>query len=272
MILPTMTPEEKVGQMEKVKPFLQDAAVAWMNRNRKIVFRAKVFPTFWFFERDFEGMGKWTVIVEAESKALLKKGIASVRGYQTFTVSHAKLESNNGMGIYLFNSHNEESVACNEFPPHYFNQFRKRFVEARGLSQPDFPSLVKMVLREHHDAMDETMMGWKVKLDDDDRLYYEETEEYTRQAGFQNLITYSRNGLSLGLSGADRHYFNFITFISNEMLKDSQVEAQQHNLKEQLSIRYKTDLDPFTPLDNRFGFVEASARGYGIKKNKPTDK
>ena len=38
-----MTPEEKVRQMEKVKPFLHDAAVAWMNRNQKIVFKTKVF-------------------------------------------------------------------------------------------------------------------------------------------------------------------------------------------------------------------------------------
>ena len=253
-------------QMEKVKPFLHEAAVAWMNRNQKIVFKTKVFPTFYLFERNFDGMGKWTVIVETESKALLKKGIINVMGYQTFIVSHAKLESNNGMGIYLFNVHNEEIIMCNEFPPHYFNQFRKRFVEARGLSQPDFPNLVKMVLREHHDAMDETMTGLKVKLDEDDQLYYEETEEYNRQAGFKNLITYSRNGISLGLSGADRRYFNFTTFVSNEMLKDNQVEAQQHNLKEQLSIRYKTDLDPFAPQEHKFELVEASTRGYGLKK------
>jgi hypothetical protein len=123
-----------------------------------------------------------------------------------------------------------------------------------------------MVLREHHDAMDETQTGLKVKLDEDDQLYYEETEEYNRQAGFKNLITYSRNGISLGLSGADRRYFNFTTFVSNEMLKDNQVEAQQHILKQQLSIRYKTDLDPFAPQENKFELVEASTRGYGKKK------
>lgn len=268
MILPTMTPEEKVKQMEKVKPFLHETAVAWMKRNQKIVFKTKVFPTFYLFEQNFDGMGRWTVIVEAESKALLKKGIINVRGYQTFIVSHAKLESNNGMGIYLFNAHNEDSIMCNEFPPHYFNQFRKRFVDARGLSQPDFPNLVKMVLREHHDAMDETMTGLKVKLDEDDQLYYEETEEYNRQTGFKNLITYSRNGISLGISGADRRYFNFTTFISNEMLKDNQVEAQQHNLKQQLSIRYSTDRAPFAPQENRFKFVDPSTRGYGLNKKK----
>lgn len=261
-----MTPEEKVKQMEKVKPLLLEAATNWMKRNQKIVFKTKVFPTFYMFERTFEGMGKWTVIVEAESKAVLKKGIISVKGYQTFIVSHAKLESNNGMGIYLFNAHNEEITMCNEFPPHYFNQFRKRFVEAKGLAQPDFPNLVRMVLREHHDAMDGTMTGLKVKLDKDDQLCFEETEEYNRQAGFKNLITYSRNGISLGLSGADRRYFNFTTFVSNEMLKDNQVEAQQECLKEQLSIRYKTDLDPFVPVEKKCGFVVASKRGCGIKK------
>jgi anaerobic selenocysteine-containing dehydrogenase len=162
---------------------------------------------------------------------------------------------------------------CNEFPPHYFNQFRKRFVEARGLSQPDFPNLVKMVLREHHDAMDETVTDFKIKLDDDDRMYFEENEEYNRQAGFKNLITYSRNGISLGLSGADRRYFNFTTFVSNEMLKDNQVEAQKENLKHQLSYRHKADLDPFAPKENIFKLVDPSTRGYGLnKKSKSTDK
>ena len=175
MILPTMTPEEKVKQMEKMKPLLHEAAMGWMNRNHKIVFKTKVFPTFYTFERTFEGMGKWTVIVKAESKAILKKEIVTVLGYQTYVVSHAKLESNNGVGIYLFNAHNEDSIMCDEFPPHYFNQFRKRFVEARGLSQPDFPNLVKMVLREHHDAMDETITDLNVKLDDDARLLHKKT-------------------------------------------------------------------------------------------------
>ena len=273
MILPTMTPEEKVKQMEKVKPFLHETAVAWMKRNQKIVFKTKVFPTFYLFEQNFDGMGRWTVIVEAESKALLKKGIINVRGYQTFIVSHAKLESNNGMGIYLFNAHNEDSIMCNEFPPHYFNQFRKRFVEARGLAQPDFHNLVKMVLREHHDAMDETVTDFKIKLDDDDRMYFEENEEYNRQAGFKNLITYSRNGISLGLSGANRRYFNFTTFVSNELLKDNQVEAQKESLKHHLVYRHKVDLDPFAPQEGSFKFVDPSTRGYGLnKESKETDK
>jgi len=266
MILPTMTPEEKVRQMEKMKPLLHEAVMSWMNRNHKIVFKTKVFPTFYTFERVFEGMGKWTVIVTAESKAVLKKGIINVKGYQTYTVSHAKLESNNGMGIYLFNAENEDTIMCNEFPPHFFNQFRKRFVEAKGLSQPDFPNLVKMVLREHHDAMDETVTGLTVKLDDDDRLYYEENEEYNRQAGFKNLITYSRNGISLGLSGADRRYFNFTTFVSNEMLKDNQIEAQRESLRHQLSFRHKADLDPFAPQAHSFEVVAASTRGYKLNK------
>ncbi len=266
MILPTMTPEEKVRQMEKMKPLLYEAAMGWLKHNYKIVFKTKVFPTFYTFERTFDGMGKWTVIVMAESKAILKKGIVNVRGYQTYVVCHAKLESNNGMGIYLLNANSEDTIMCNEFPPHYFNQFRKRFVEARGLSQPDFPNLVKMVMREHYDAIDETLIDLKIKLDDEDRMFFEENEEYNRQAGFKNLITYSRNGISLGLSGADRRYFNFTTFVSNEMLKDDQVEAQRESLKHQLSYRYKANLDPFAPQEGNFKLVEPSTRGYGLNK------
>ena len=268
MILPTMTPEEKVRQMEKVKPLLHEAAVGWMKSNHRIVFRTKVFPAFYTFERTFEGMGKWTVIVEAESKAVLKKGIVSVRGYQTYVVSHAKNESNNGMGIYSFNAHGEVNIVCEEFPPHYFNQFRKRFVEARGLAQPDFPNLVKMVLREHHNAMDETLTDLKITLDDEDRMYFEENEEFNRQAGYKNLITYSRNGISLGISGAERHYFNFTTFVSNEMLKDNQVEAQQKSLRQQLGYRHRADLNPLAPQEHIFEFADSSTRGYVPKKKK----
>ena len=271
MILPTMTPEEKVRQMEKVKPFLQEAAMSWMNHNRKIVFRTKVFPTFYTFERNFEGMGKWTVIVMTESKAVLKKGIINIKGYQTYIVSHAKQESNNGMGIYLFNANNAETIMCNEYPPHYFNQFRKRFVEARGLAQPDFSNLVKMVLREHHNSMDETLTDLKVKLDDEDRIYFEENEEYNRQAGFKNLITYCRNGISLGLSGAGRRYFNFTTFVSNEMLKDNQAEIQQHNLRENLNYRFQEDRAPLNTHYSKLEFADASTRGYGLR-NKTKDK
>ena len=266
MILPTMTPEEKVKQMEKVKPLLYEAAMGWMNRNYKTVFKTKVFPTFYTFERTFEGMGKWTVIVMAESKAILKKNIFNVQGYQSYVVSHAKLESNNGMGIYLFNTLNGVTIMCDEFPPHYFNQFRKRFVEARGLSQPEFPNLVKMVLRERHDAVDETVTDVKITLDDDDRMYFEENEEYNRQAGFKNLITYSRNGISLGLSGANRRYFNFTTFVSNEMLKDNQVVAQKESLQHSLTYRHKADLDPFAPQEDILKFVDPSTRGYGLNK------
>lgn len=267
MILPNMSPEEKVGQMEKIKPLLYDAALNWMKRNQKIVFKTKVFPTFYTFEQTFDGMGKWTVIVEAESKAILKKGIISVRGYQTYIVSHAKQNSNNGIGIYLLNTNDQSTIMCNEFPPHYFNQFRKRFVEARGLAQPDFPSLVKMVLREHYGAMDETMTELTLKLDDDDRLYYEENEDFTRKAGFKNLITYSRNGISLGLSGAGRRYFNFTTFVSNEMLKDNQTEAQQLNLRDQLGYQYQLDRDPLSAKYSKFKFVDPSTRGYKAKTN-----
>ena len=97
-------------------------------------------------------------------------------------------------------------------------------------------------------------------------MFFEENEEYNRQAGFKNLITYSRNGISLGLSGADRRYFNFTTFVSNEMLKDNQVEAQRESLKHQLSYRYKANLDPFAPQEGNFKLVEPSTRGYGLNK------
>ena len=120
--------------------------------------------------------------------------------------------------------------------------------------------------------MDETVTDLNIKLDDEDRIYFEENEEYNRQEGFKNLITYSRNGISLGLSGAGRRYFNFTTFVSNEMLKDNQAEIQKHHLREQLSFRYQADRDPLNAHYNKFEFADASTRGYGLKRNKTKDK
>lgn len=262
MILQTMTPEEKVGQMEKLQPMIHEAANAWMKHNNRAVFRTKVFPSFYTFERTFEGMGKWTVIICAESKALLRKDIVAVQAYQTYTVSHSKKENNNGTGIYTFNAKGLTTVTCEEYPPHFFNQFRKRFVEARGLVQPDFKNLVKMVFREHNDALDETAKSFRLKLDDDDNMFLEETEEYNKKAGYDNLISYSRNGISLGIAAADRRYFNFTTFISNEKLKGNQPDDQKKNLKKLLKYRYDTDMNPFEEQEHSISFVPVSENDY----------
>lgn len=265
MILPTMTPEEKVRQMEKMMPLLREAAMGWLKHNGKMVQRTKFFPTFYTFEREFEGMGKWAVVIVAESKSLVKRGILNVNGYQTYTITHSKNESNNGMGIYQLSGHGEENITCIEFPPHYFNQFRKRFVEARGLAQPDFPGLVKMVLREQSYGMDETVTSIEPKFLGDELFYFEDTDRIDRQSGFKNLISYTRNGLSLGLSGAGRRYFLFTTYISNEMLKDNQTEAQAENLRELLSMKYKEERHPFGPEQGRNVFIDPASRGYKPK-------
>lgn len=266
MILPTMTPEEKVKQMEKIMPLLREAAMGWLKHNGKMVHKTKFFPVFYTFDREFEGMGKWTVVIEAESKALVKRGILGVNGYQTYIVTHSKNESNNGMGIYQFSGHGEEHITCNEFPPHFFNQFRKRFVEARGLVQPDFPDLVKMVLREQSYGMDETATSLDPKFLGNEFFYFEDTDRIDRQAGFKNLISYTRNGLSLGLSGADRHYFLYTTFISNEMLKDNQAENQTENLRELLSMTYEDERHPFGQKQGKHVFLDPATRGYKPKK------
>lgn len=265
MLLFTMTPEEKVKQMGYVCPLMVEAGIEWMRHNAKTVFKTKFFPTFYFFERQLERMGKWTVIVEAESKSLLKKGVITIMGYQTYNVSHSMNENNNGMGIYLLSIDNNGFISCSEYPPHYFNQFRKRYVEDKGLTQPNFSNLVKMVLREHHDSVDETVTDLSVKLVEDDSLFFEETETFNRQAGFKNLVNYSRNGISLGLSGADRRYFNYTTFVSNKMLKDNQAVVQKRSLKTQLTFRYLTDNDPFVTGMHNFEFVDLATRGYNIK-------
>ena len=79
MILQSMTPEEKVRQMQHLKPYVYDYAMAWATRNYNIIRRTKVFPTMYTFDREVQGMGTWTMVATAESKANIRKNIIHER-------------------------------------------------------------------------------------------------------------------------------------------------------------------------------------------------
>ena len=253
MILPTMTPKEKHAQMLRLK----DAILGYtQTKTQNPDFftrfrRVKVFPSFFTEEHEFPGMGKWTIIYEAESKSYIKKGVICIRAYQKFHVSYAKNPLNIGTGIYLMNADDYGSVQCQEFPPHYFNRLRERLIEPKGIVQPDFPQLVKAMLRLHHSSMDVVVNGFIMKKGEDGMYSLERDHKVDKKEGYDNLISYHRDGISLGVSAENKGYMNFTTFVPNSLLREGQVEMQQRMMKDigehELNQRY----NPFATHDRR---------------------
>lgn len=245
MILQSMTPEEKVKQMEKMKPLVFENTTAWAARNFNTVRRTKVFPTIYTFDRNIPGMGTWTMVATAENKANIKKNIIAISAYQKFHVPYAKDKDNIGTGIFLFEGYDEGTVLCLEFSPHFFLRFRQRLIEQKGITQPSFPQLVKRMLMEHHTGMDTTFKEYKTLRDENGKVRIVKTDENDRYKGYDNLITYTKSGLFLGMAADKRRYFCYTTFVSNDELFDDQREIQQQMIKERAMNDFSNRNNPF---------------------------
>lgn len=248
-----MTPKEKHGQMVKLKPMLlQTAELVFPERLLKKLRKATRFPAFAVLPpREFEGMGKWTIVVTAECKSSIKKDVVCIRAYQPYHVTHAKNPLNNGTGIYLFNADDYGNVNCQEFPPHYFNRLRERLIAAKGMAQPDFPHLVLEMMRLHSTSMDLVLRGYHFHRDEDGMYTMERDHDGDKKEGFDNLITYHREGASLGVSAEGKRYFNFTTFVPNGMLREGQSEMQRRMMAELRQHEYRRQQNPFATYDRK---------------------
>lgn len=230
MILQNMTPNEKLVQMDKVYPRISAMAEAHMASVFRTLKCAARFPAYVFLpEKEITGMGRWTIVLFAESKSHIKKGLVSYMAFQKFYVTHSRNPMNNGIGIYLLFPCYKGDKECHEYPPHYFARVRQRLIEKRGIVQPDFTALVKEVLR-----MDCLCMKHIVENSYliENGLYEEAMECGTiRRDGYENFISYHQCGLSLGIS-VDKRYFNYTTFVSNDLLRDGQRDLQRMAIRE----------------------------------------
>ena len=253
MLLPTMTPEEKVGEMHKVLPHLYQHAGTWIRRNMQMFVRTKKFPACYASDFDLTpaGLGRWTMTAVAESKSNVRKGVATFRAYQTYHVSHAKNPLNNGTGIYELVANDDGDVSCHEFTPHYFNRFRERYISPKGIVQPSFSELVRRMECDHWSSMDQTIKGFRYKRDGTGMYALVEDHEIDRQEGFDNLVTYHRDGISMGVSGAGRLYFLFLTYVPNGLLYPDQVEEQKRNLMELRGHELEQRYNPFASFDRK---------------------
>ena len=252
MILPTMTPQEKHKQMEKFLPhlynFIKTDVQSYYDRLRK----TKKFPTFAITPAiEFEGMGKWHFVIEAESKSSVRKGVLSIRAFQKYYISHSKDPSNIGTGIYLCNPNDAGYVSCSEFPPHYFNRLRKRFIEPKGIVQPSFNELVRRLLVMQSTSVDLSVRAFNFHRDEDGMYTMEHDTSIDKKEGYNNFISYHREGVSLGVCYDGKGYVNFTTFVPNSMLREGQKEMQQKQLKNLLVHQYHQQLNPFATFDKR---------------------
>ena len=247
-----MTPQEKHQQMVKMRPYLMALTNETLPKLANRLYRAKTFPYFLISpEIELKGMGKWRIIYEAESKSSIRKGVACIRCYQTFHVSRSKDPLNIGTGIYLFNDDNYGGVSFNEYPPHYFNRLRKRFIEPKGIVQPNFHELVHRMLLLHHHSMDMVVRGYTFRRGDDGLYSMETDTSVAKKDGYDNFITYHKEGVSLGVCQGGKNYINFTTFVPNSMLREGQKEMQQKQMRDMLAHQYQQQLNPFATFEHR---------------------
>ena len=248
-----MIPEEKVAEMHKLYPYLCVYAKKWLQIYVRTFMRTKQFPSCYLSDIDLTsfGFGKWTLVAIAESKSNIRKGIATFRAFQTFHVSHAKNPLNNGTGIYELVADDYGNIRCHEFTPHYFNRLRERHIAPKGIVQPTFSELVRRMICEQWSSMDQTIKGFRYKQDESGRYALVEDHDIDRKDGFDNLVSYHRDGLSMGVSGANRNYFLFLTYVSNELLYPNQVEEQKRLLSELSEYDLEQRYNPFATLSRK---------------------
>lgn len=253
MLLPTMTPEEKVAEMHKVLPYLSIYSHKWIDIHMRTFLRTKRFPACYTSDFDLTtaGLGRWTLVAVAESRSNVRKGVATFRAYQTYHVSHAKNPLNNGTGIYELVANDDGKVSCHEFTPHYFNRLRSRYIEPKGIVQPSFSELVRRMECDHWSSMDVTFKGFRYKMDATGKYTLVEDHEIDRQPGFDNLVTYHSDGISMGVSGAGRLYFLFLTYVPNDLLYPDQVEQQKQCLMELRGHEGEQRYNPFATFDRK---------------------
>ena len=245
MVLQNMTPEEKIRQMEILHPYINALAKRASQKSFDLLKRASRYPAFLFLpEREITGMGVWTVVVTVDSKKDAMKGRYTCSAFQTFRVSHSKNPANNGIGIWLCHSQVGMGVWCCEYPPHYFNRVRERLIAIRGIVQPDFRQLLREVFRFHHHSLLVINEGTVIKKGEDGLYDVVKDENLQRRPGYDNMAAFHKEGISLGIS-YDRKYFLYTTFVSNDLLKRTQVEMQKENVRlsnnHDLRMRYDKD-------------------------------
>ena len=102
MILPTMTPEEKVRQASRLELDIRFAARSWVEHNQRMLKMRKTFPYTHVIKRDFKDMGTWNILLSFKEKPNFRKGVLfASNAYQKFYVTKGAKAENIGAGVYF---------------------------------------------------------------------------------------------------------------------------------------------------------------------------
>lgn len=224
MILPTMTPEEKVRQASRLELDIRLSARSWVEHNQRLLKMRKSYPFVHVIKRDFKEMGIWNIIISFQEKPNFRKGfLYSTNAYQKYYVCKGTKAENIGAGVYFFGG----SPPCDGMPgngttfyeltPHFFNRYRQRYLAVNGMEGISFNDLFLKVYEDINigispspDILDGEDFGDK----------WRDAFNIPRISGYDNLVMFIRHGLCLGFSSRRGDYQCFLTYIGrNEFFR-----------------------------------------------------
>lgn len=261
MILPTMTPEEKVRQASRLELDIRLAARSWVSHNQRMLKMRQSYPYVHVIKRDFKEMGIWNIILTFQEKPNFRKGfLFSSNAYQKFYVTKGSKAENIGAGVYFIGG----SQPCNgmpgngttfyEFTPHFFNRYRQRYLAVNDLEDLGFNDLFLKVYNDINIGISPAPDN----LDGDDYGdKWREAFNISRIEGYDNLVMFIRHGLCLGFSTHRGDYQCFLTYIgSNDFFR---WQNDCFNVSKQLLDLYDKmkEYDPYCMVDKeRFRAAE----------------
>ncbi len=253
MILPTMTPEEKVRQASKIDIDIRLAAHSWVEHNQRLLKKRQTFPFVHVIKREFKNMGTWNIILSFHEKPNFRKGVLfSSNAYQKYYVTKAAKPENIGAGVYFVGgAPMRDGLPVNgttfyEITPHFFNRYRQRFLAANNMEGMSFNELFMQVYRDINIGISpdpSTFDGEEF----DDKL--RQAVNVPRVAGYDNLVQFIRHGLCLGFTSHRGDYLCYLTFVGREDFFHWQTDMHRYSTR-LLDIYDKLKVyDPYCMVD-----------------------
>lgn len=215
MILQHMTPEEKVRQASRLVYDIRSSALSWVEHNQRLLKKRQSYPFTHVIQRDYKGMGRWTIILGFEEKPNFRKGVLfTSNAYQRFYVGKGTKPENIGAGIYFLGSGNtgSGSVSFHELSPHFFNRFRERYIERHAIPVKNFDDLVMQAMSVLHHTIDCDRLFEFLSVEE--KNSFMRKQHIPHYEGYDNLALFTRHGIVFGMS--QKNYDCYVTYVDLE--------------------------------------------------------
>ena len=224
MILQHMTPEEKVRQASRLVSDIRSSALSWVEHNQRLLKKRQSYPFTHVIQREYKGMGRWTIILGFEEKPNFRKGVFfTSNAYQKFYVDKGAKAENIGAGIYFLGSGNasgRSGVSFHELSPHFFNRFRERYVNRHHIPVKGFDDLVMLAMETlHHTIICDRLFEFASV---EEKNSFMRSQNIPHYEGYDNLALFTRHGIVFGMSRKD--YDCYVTYVDREDFYKGQQE------------------------------------------------